>query len=122
MKWPLYVCSNATPDISGKEKHMSANEPKVVDVDPEKLVEVSISTTAGFYPAEGYDQVPVDEKVELQLEKAARDLDIKPTSDWIANVNGPEGLREIDPMKAYMENKLSGQVDIDWGPKEGGGG
>ncbi len=101
---------------------MSANEPQVVNVVPEKFVEVSISTTAGFYPAEGYDQVPVDDKVELQLEKAARDLDIKPTSDWIANVNGPEGLREIDPMKTYMENRLSGQVDIDWGPKEGGGG
>jgi len=101
---------------------MSADKPQVVDVDPEKLVEVSISTTAGFYPAEGYDQVPVDEKVEFQLEKAGRDLDIKSTSDWIAKVNGPEGLREIDPMKTYMENKLSGQVDIDWGPKEGGGG
>jgi len=101
---------------------MSGNEPQVVDVVPEKFVEVSISTTAGFYPAEGYDQVAVDEKVEFELEKAARDLGIKPTSDWIANVNGPEGLREIDPMKTYMENSLSGQVDIDWGPKEGGGG
>lgn len=101
---------------------MSANEPQVVDVAPEKLVEVSISTTAGFYPAEGYEQVSVDEKVEVQLEKAARDLDIKPTSDWIAQVNGSEGLRAIDPMKTYMENRLSGQVDIDWGPKEGGGG
>lgn len=101
---------------------MSANEPQVVDVAPEKLVEVSISTTAGFYPAEGYEQVSVDEKVEVQLEKAARDLDIKPTNDWIAQVNGSEGLRAIEPMKTYMENRLSGQVDIDWGPKEGGGG
>ena len=101
---------------------MNADEPQAVAVPPEKLVEVSISTTAGFYPAEGYDQVPVDEKVEFQLEKAGRDLDIKPPSDWIAKVNGPEGMRVIDPMKTYMENELSGRVDIDWGPKEGGGG
>ena len=101
---------------------MNANEPEVVSVAPEKVVEVSISTTGGFYPTEGYDRVQVDEKVEFQLEKAARDLDIKPTSDWIAKVNGPGGMGAIDPMKTYMENKLSGRVDIDWGPKEGGGG
>ena len=101
---------------------MNADKPQVVDAAPEKLVEVLISTTAGFYPAEGYDQVPVGEKVEFQLEKAGRDLDIKPTSDWIAKVNGPGGMQTIDPMKTYMENELSGRVDIDWGPKEGGGG
>ena len=101
---------------------MNTDEPQVVTIPPEKLVEVSISTTAGFYPAEGYVQVPVDEKVEFQLEKAGRELDIKSTSDWVAKVNGPKGMRAIDPMKTYMENELSGQVDIDWGPKEGGGG
>lgn len=101
---------------------MNADKSQVVDVEPKKVVEVSISTTAGFYPAKGYDQVPVDEKVEFQLEKAGRDLDIKPTGDWIAKVNGPEGMRAIDPMKTYAENELYGRVDIDWGPKEGGGG
>ena len=101
---------------------MNAEKPEVGAVAPEKVVEVSISTTAGFYPAEGYDRVPVDEKVEFQLEKAALDLNIKPTSDWIAKANGRGGMRTIDPTKTYMENELSGRVDIDWGPKEGGGG
>ena len=101
---------------------MNHNEPQVVTIAPEKLVEVSISTTAGFFPAEGYDRVPIDEKVEFQLEKAALDLDIKPTSDWIARVTDSEGTRDVDPTKTYMENSLSGRFDIDWGPKEGGGG
>jgi hypothetical protein len=28
----------------------------------------------------------------------------------------------IDPSKTYAENGLSGNVEIDWGPSEGGGG
>ena len=101
---------------------MNAEKPEVGAVAPEKVVDVSISTTAGFYPAEGYDQVPVEEKVEFQLKKADLDLNIKPTSDWTARVNGPAGIRTIDATKTYMENEVSGRVDIDWGPKEGGGG
>ena len=89
---------------------------------PEKIVEVSISTTAGFFPAEGYNRVPTHQKVEVDLEKAWRKLNIKAIDDWVANVNGPSGTRAIDPKKTYLENGLSGKVEIDWGPKEGGGG
>ena len=89
---------------------------------PGKIVEVSIMTTAGSYPAEGYNLVPSHEKIEFELEKAGRELDIKVTGDWIARVNGPSGMRTIDPAKTYLENGLSGKVDIDWGPKETGGG
>ncbi len=88
----------------------------------DKIVEISIMTTAGSYPAEGYNRVPFHEKVEIELEKAGRELNIKATDDWIARVNGPSGMRMIDPAKTYLENKLSGKVQIDWGPKEGGGG
>ena len=101
---------------------MDPSDKKVDEVVSAKVVEVSVSTTAGFFPAQGYDRVSSDEKVEFQLEKAGHDLGIKPTSDWIAKVNGPGGMRVIDPLKTYEENKLSGKIDIDWGPKEGGGG
>ena len=89
---------------------------------PSKIVEVSISTTAGFYPAEGYNRVPSHEKVEVELEKAGLELNIKVADDWAAKVNGPSGMRAIDPAKTYLENELSGKVEIDWGPEEGGGG
>lgn len=86
------------------------------------FVAVSISTTSGFYPEEGFDRVPVHQKVGVQLEKAAKKLGIKDTNNWIATVSGPGGKRQIDPDKTYLENRLSGEVEIDWGPSEGGGG
>lgn len=88
----------------------------------EQFVQVSISTTAGFFPAEGFERVPVHQKVKIELEKAQRQLEIKDTAGWIATVTGPSGKRSIDPSKSYLENGLSGQVEIDWGPSEGGGG
>ena len=85
-------------------------------------VEVSISTTAGFYPAEGFDEVPDNQKVEIELDKAKRELHIKDVGGWIATVTAPGGKRTIDPNKNYVENGLAGKVEIDWGPSEGGGG
>jgi hypothetical protein len=37
-------------------------------------------------------------------------------------VTSPAGKRTIDPAKTYRECGLSGKVEIDWGPSEGGGG
>jgi len=86
------------------------------------FVKVSISTTAGFYPAEGFDRVPVNQKVGIELRKAAEALKIKDTAGWIASLITPTGKRPVDPGKSYAENGLSGKVEIDWGPSEGGGG
>jgi hypothetical protein len=86
------------------------------------FVAVSISTTSGFFPEEGFDRVPAHQKVRVQLEKAAHKLGIKDTANWIATVTGPGGKRQIDPEKNYPDNHLSGEVEIDWGPSEGGGG
>jgi hypothetical protein len=88
----------------------------------EKLVDVSISTTAGFFPAEGFARVSANQKVEVELDKAKHELKIKDTAGWIATVIGAAGKRTIDPAKSYAENVLSGTVEIDWGPSEGGGG
>ena len=89
---------------------------------PDPFVEVSISTTAGFFPAEGFNRVPAHQKVEVELEKTKDTLKIKDTAGWVATVTTPSGKRVIDPTKSYLENGLSGEIEIDWGPSEGGGG
>jgi hypothetical protein len=88
----------------------------------EQFVEISISTTAGFYPAEGFERVPVHQKVSVLLEKAQKELKIKDIAGWIATVTDGAGKRRIDPERSYLDNGLSGKVEIDWGPSEGGGG
>jgi hypothetical protein len=89
---------------------------------PEHAVEVSVSTTAGFFPTEGFNRVPVKQAVQVELDKAKHALYIKDTTNWIASVASPGGKRVVDPSKSYAENGLSGKVEIDWGPSEGGGG
>lgn len=89
---------------------------------PRNDVEVSISTTAGFFPAEGFNTVPLDQKVEEELQKAQRELKIKDTTNWSVSVIEPSGKRPIVASRTYRENGLSGKVEIDWGPGEGGGG
>src|SRR5215472_90012 len=86
----------------------------------EHAVEVSISTTAGFFPTEGFNHVSANQAVQVELDKAKHALRIKDTTNWIASVAGSSGKRVIDPSKTYAENGLSGKVEIDWGPSEGG--
>ena len=88
----------------------------------EHFVHVSVSTTSGFFPEEGFDRLPVNQKVEVELHKAQHKLGIKDTAGWIATVTLPTGKKQIDVTKTYRENALSGKVEIDWGPSEGGGG
>lgn len=88
----------------------------------EQFVEISISTTAGFYPAEGFERVPVHQKVSVLLEKAQKELNIKDIAGWIATVTDASGKRQIDPTRSYLDNGVSGKIEIDWGPSEGGGG
>lgn len=86
------------------------------------FVEVSISTTAGFFPAEGFGRVKADELVQKELDKAASKLKIKSTQGWVATVAEPAGKRTLDTAATFSANELSGEVEIDWGPSEGGGG
>lgn len=102
---------------SEHEKHETAGHGH-----DEHFVHVSVSTTAGFFPAEGFDRLPITEKVEVELHKAQHKLGIKDTTGWIATVTLPSGKKQIDVTKTYRENGLSGKVEIDWGPSEGGGG
>jgi hypothetical protein len=88
----------------------------------EKFAEISISTTAGFFPTEGFDRVEARQKIEIQLDKAKTKLKIRDTAGWIATVDTSAGKHTLDITRSYIENKLSGRVEIDWGPSEGGGG
>lgn len=88
----------------------------------DQFVSVSVSTTAGFFPAEGFNRVPAHQKVGVELGKAADALKIKDPSGWITTVITSTGKKNIDPGRSYLENGLSGELEIDWGPSEGGGG
>lgn len=79
---------------------------------------VVVITTSGFWPSDGYDLVPSHQKVRIQLERAARELRLTDTSNWMAKAAGTE----LNVDASYIENGLSGQVGIDYGPREGGGG
>ena len=87
-------------------------------MDAKNFIDVAISTTSGFFPATGFERLPNHQKVEIQLEKVAKALHLADTTGWIATVD----KRTINPQQNYEENSLSGEVEIDWGPTEGGGG
>lgn len=107
--------------IVGKVKIMTVID-KVHDLkghgQDDKKVEVAIATTSGFYPEDGFISIPANQNVEVELKKAAKALNLTDTSNWVASVS----KQPIDSNKSYAENGLSGQVEIDWGPREGGGG
>lgn len=84
----------------------------------EKRVEVAVYTTAGRYPATGFDTEQAHQKIALVLNRAARALHISQTDQWVARANGSE----LDPRSSYADSGLSGQVTIDFGPRESGGG
>lgn len=82
------------------------------------FIEAAISTTSGFFPNEGYERIPVHQKIRVLLDKAAKELNLAGTDGWVASVN----KNPINPDLSYVENGLSGTIEIDWGPHEGGGG
>lgn len=92
---------------------MAGNEAQV-----ERRVEVAVVTTSGSWPKSGFNSVPERQPVKHELAQAVSSLNIANTNGWIATVNG----RQINPEASYLENGLSGQITIDYGPPHGGGG
>ena len=84
----------------------------------EHVVEVRVVTTAGVFPASGFEQVPATQMVHAILERAKHALHITDTQNWIAVAGGAR----IDPGISYAANHLAGRVEIDWGPDHGAGG
>ena len=68
---------------------------------------VAVITTAGTFPAEGFDEVPENQPVKVELDKAAKKLGIANTNGWIATVDG----RELNISQSYVENSLEGTVE-----------
>jgi hypothetical protein len=62
--------------------------------------------------------VPIHQPVKAQLHRAVKELKITDTTNWIAKVRN----QELNVEQSYEQNNLSGQVEIDYGPREGGGG
>jgi hypothetical protein len=85
-----------------------------------QFVEVRVSTTSGFYPDLGQQpsRLPQNQKVEEELKRAARALNLTNTSAWIATVD----QRQITVTESYQQNQLTGAFEVSWGPQHGGGG
>jgi hypothetical protein len=102
-----------------KQKLLSEGGRKMVEREnKEQFVQVSVVTTSGVYPKDGFEEVPAHQKIRVQLQKAAQHLGITDTTNWVAMV----GNREINVEASYEENELHGRIEIDYGPREGGGG
>lgn len=83
-----------------------------------EFVLVTVFTTAGVFPAQGALRARPDELVSTVLERAAKKLDLQDTATWVVTVDG----RTINPAMSFAQNGLSGVVELDWSPPEGGGG
>jgi hypothetical protein len=80
-----------------------------------KHIEVSVRTPMGTWPTEGFFEVPLDQKIALQLRHVASSLHIDNTDDWVAIADG----KQLDPASTYRKNHLEKRVSIYYGPKTG---
>ena len=87
------------------------------DTHPDKVL-VTVVTTAGTYPAEGAKRYPASTPIAHVLADAARKLDITDTKTWIVTVAG----RDVSPTLTFAQAGLSGEIALEWGAREGGGG
>jgi hypothetical protein len=115
--------AKAEKELGDAEREVAKAEKELAEARKKKdEIEISISTTSGFYPTEGFNSIPEKQAVQHELDKAKEALHIKDVNGWIATVVAAGGKRTLDPAKSYAENGLFGKAEIDWGPSEGGGG
>lgn len=81
-------------------------------------INVRVVTSSGHYPKHGHEKVPVEEPIQAILNRAANQLEIVDSSSWVATINGAV----VQATMTYQQLKLHGEVVIDWGRHEGGGG
>lgn len=81
-------------------------------------INVRVITSSGHYPEHGHEKVPLTELVKDILARAAASLGIVDAAQWVANVNSAP----VDVSKTYDQLDLYGEVKIDYGRSEGGGG
>jgi hypothetical protein len=81
-------------------------------------INVRVITTSGSYPAHGHEKAPLAEEIAVILARAASALGIVDTSQWVARIDGTD----VDPHRTYADLGYHGEVKIDFGRREGGGG
>jgi hypothetical protein len=81
-------------------------------------IEVAVVTTSGSWPLEGFESVPAHQLIKVELQRATKKLGLADTNGWIAKT----GKLELNVEKSYLENGLKCKAEIDYGPREGGGG
>lgn len=109
---------DAQPGGHGRHGDESRSNDGRDEGDAHGRLAVAISTSSGFFPDHGFATVPLDQRVQVQLDAAKTALGITDTSNWVAVVKKDP----IDANRTYRENGLKGEVTISWGPSEGGGG
>jgi len=110
----IVVSSGGTVSLAGKTVEHLHTRPKT----PHEQVEVTVFTTSGTFPEEGVLRVPPVTVVKQVLARAAAKLGLTDTTDWVVTVGG----RDSDPDRSFAQNGLTGTVELEWGPREGGGG
>ena len=75
-------------------------------------IEVSIQTPNGTWPTEGFFEVPVQQKIEQQLDHTRTSLKIENTDNWVAMADH----KKLDPTTSYRRNGLARRVSIYYGP------
>lgn len=81
-------------------------------------INVRVHTTSGNYPAHGHEKVPANEQVQEILNRAASELELVGTTDWIVRI----GEKIVPASSTYDQLCEHGEVKLDWGANEGGGG
>lgn len=79
---------------------------------------ITVVTTAGTFPAEGFKRYPASTLITRVLADAKRKLEITDTETWIVTVGG----HDVDSALTLAQAGLSGEVALEWGAREGGGG
>lgn len=104
--------------MNEKSNTIGVTEPARRDKPKPQHIDVAVVTTSGTWPDSDFENVPSNQPVKVQLQRAVNKLKIADTTNWIAKV----GNQELAVEKSYEANNLTGQVEIDYGPREGGGG
>lgn len=110
----IVLSSGGTVSLAGKAVEHLRTRPKV----SHEFVEVTVFTTSGTFPEEGALRVPPVTVVKQVLARAAAKLGLTDTTDWVVTVGG----RDINPDRSFTQNGLADRVELEWGPREGGGG
>lgn len=79
---------------------------------------VTVFTTSGTFPAQGAVKVDASELISTVLARAAKKLKLTDTTGWVVQVGG----NDVNPAMTFAQAGLSGDVDLEWGAREGGGG